>query len=130
MTRRNRTQFSDEDVLFMENIGVDGAEAAESDGAAPARSEWTPERMLQVAADGQLTARPVAGSEDLMAVVADGRSATIQEHAAIEDLLRSDHLTVIGRRFALTATGRATLARWSKYRPCVRRSRRQDGGGQ
>src|SRR5690606_26674315 len=77
------TRLTDEDVLFMESIGIDGAEAAESDGAAPARSEWAPERMLQVAADGQLTARPVAGSEDLMAVVADGRPATIQEHAAI-----------------------------------------------
>lgn len=128
MTRRNRTRFTNEDVLFMESIGIDGAEAAESDGATPARSEWAPERMLQVAADGQLTARPVAGSEDLMAVVADGRSATIQEHAAIEDLLHSDHLVVIGRRFALTATGRATLARWSKYQP--RRSQRQDEGGQ
>lgn len=121
-------QFSIADVLFLERIGVDGAETAE--WQTTSRSEWTPERLLQAASDGELTVTGLdeATPDNVVRIWIDGRSARSDEYEAVIDLVGTDHLVFVGNRVALTATGRATLARWSKYRLCIRR--RQDDGGE
>lgn len=92
---------------------------------APARSAWTPERVLQAACDGQITV-----TEDLFEVhiYVDGKPATNSEAVAVVDLITSDQLVMIGRRVACTANGRDQMARWARYKPlrsCQRNNTRE-----
>ena len=123
-------QFSISDVLFLEEIGVDGVAVAERQPTA--RSDWTPERVMQAAADDQVQVYGLGGgrpdNEGVVRFWIDGRPATMQETDAITDLVISDHATFVGRQVKLTGIGRSTLARWARYRPCIRRDQRRDGG--
>lgn len=89
------------------------------------RSAWTPERVLEAAADGTLTAPELASpdSPDEISFEIDGRIASQQEVRAVVELLVTDFVAWTGRRIALTTAGREVLSRWMKFRPIA-------GGGQ
>lgn len=81
------------------------------------RSRFPAERLLEAAAEGQLTGPDLADpySPEELPIQLDGREATEPEARALADLIVDGALVWLGRRITPTAAGRELLARWARY---------------
>lgn len=104
--------FSISDQCELARLGIADARAQRRP-----RSDFPAERLLEVAADGQLSGPDLADpdSPDELPIQVDGREATDSEARALADLIVSGDLAWFGRRIALTARGRALLDHWTRY---------------